>query len=144
MPKEIIREMVYRAYEAYKLGHREFVVDMLDDDIDWTFHGPAELLPTPHHVHGKAAVLAAYKMFDDTTELLDHKLSLVLVDGEQAAVIGERKFRHRSSGRIVQYKFAAFHHYRNGRLIEYQMFLDTSSMAQQLMGRAIDVPTLYP
>jgi ketosteroid isomerase-like protein len=144
MPKEIIREMVYRAYEAYRLGHREFVVDMLDDEIDWTFHGPAELLPTPHHVHGKAAVLAAYKMFDDTTETIEQKLNLVLVDGEHAAALGERKFRHRSSGRIVHYKFAAFQLYRNGRLIEYQMFLDTFSMAQQLMGRAIDVPALYP
>jgi ketosteroid isomerase-like protein len=144
MPKEIIRELVYRAYEAYRLGHREFVVDMLDDNIDWTFHGPAELLPTPHHVHGKAAVLAAYKMFDDTTELLDHKLSLVLVDGEQAAVIGERKFRHRSSGRIVQYKFAAFHQYRNGRLLGYQMFLDTFDLAQQMLGRPIDLPPVYP
>ena len=44
----------------------------------------------------------------------------------------------------MHYKFAAFQLYRNGRLIEYQMFLDTFGMAQQLMGRAIDVPTLYP
>jgi len=143
MPKEIIRALVYRAYEAYSLGHREFVVDMLDDEIEWSFYGPVELLPIPNRLHGKAAVLAAYKMIDDTTELLGHDLSLVLVDGEKAAVIGERRFRHRSSGRIVQYKFSAFHFYRNGRLVEYQMFADTIDMAQQLLGRTIDIPAIY-
>jgi ketosteroid isomerase-like protein len=143
MPKEIIREMVYRAYEAYGLGHREFVIDMLDDDIDWTFHGPAELLPTPNHMRGKAAVLAAYKTFDDTTENLGTELKLVLVDGEHATVLGERKFRQRSSGRVVQYKFVALHLYRNGHLVEYQMFLDTIDMAQQLLGRTIDLPVTY-
>jgi ketosteroid isomerase-like protein len=144
MPREIIRELVYRAYEAYWLGHRDFVVDMLDDDIDWTFHGPAELLPIPNHMRGRAEVLAAYKRIDETTESLAHKLNLVLVDGERAAVIGERKFRQRSSGRIVQYKFVALHFYRNSRLVEYQLFVDTFDLAQQLLGQKIEIPHLYP
>lgn len=143
MPKEIIRELVYRGYEAYALGHREFVVDLLDDDIEWTFHGPPEVLPVPNHLRGKAAVLAAYKAIDDVTELLGHKLGLVLVDGEHAAIIGETKSRHRASGRILQYKFAAFHLYRNGRLIQYQCFADTIGMAQQLLGRFLDLDSAY-
>src|SRR5262252_7567242 len=87
MPREIIREMVYRAYDAYWLGHRDFVDDMLDDDIDWTFHGPTEILPFPNQLRVKAAVLAAFKTIDETTESLEHKIELVLGDGENAAVI---------------------------------------------------------
>jgi ketosteroid isomerase-like protein len=143
MPKELIRELVYRAYEAYELGHRDFMVDLLDNDIDWTFHGPADILPIPNHLHGKAAVLGAAKMIDDATELLRHKLNLVLVDGEHVAALGEHKFRHRLSGRIVQYKFAAFHVYRNARLVEYHMFFDTLDMAEQLLGNKIALAAAY-
>jgi ketosteroid isomerase-like protein len=144
MPKEIIRELVYRAYEAYELGHRDFIVDILDDDIDWTFHGPADILPIPNHLHGRAAVLDASRMIDDATELLSHKLNLVLVDGEHVAALGEHKFRHRLSGRIVQYKFAAFHLYRNARLVEYHMFVDTLGMAEQLLGNKVALAAAYP
>ena len=143
MPREIIREMVYRAYDAYWLGHRDFVDDMLDDDIEWTFHGPAEILPFPNHLHGKAAVLAAFKTIDETTESLENKIDFILVDGEHAAVIGERKFRQRSSGRVAQYKFVALHLYRSSRLVEYQLFLDSFGLAQQLLGRKIELPAVY-
>jgi ketosteroid isomerase-like protein len=143
MPKEIIRELVYRAYEAYELGHRDFIVDLLDDDIELIFNGPSEIFPVPNRVRGRAAVLAAYKTIDETMELLGNKLELVLVDGEHAAVIGERSLRLRASGRIINYKFAAFHLYSNGRLIKYQSFVDTIDMAQQVLGLKMELPA-YP
>jgi|SRR5215470_3997631 len=143
MPKEIVRELVYRAYEAYELGHRDFIVDLLDDDIELIFNGPSEVFPIPNRVRGRSAVLAAYKTIDETMELLSNKLEHVIVDGEHAAVIGERSMRLRASGRVINYKFAAFHLYRNGRLFKYQSFVDTLDMARQVLGLKVELPA-YP
>jgi ketosteroid isomerase-like protein len=143
MPREIVRELVYRAYEAYALGHRDFVVDLLDEDVEWRFHGPSELLPVPNYIRGRAALLAAYQKMEETTETLEYKLNLVVVDGEHAAIFGETNFRHRASGRIVHYEFSALHVYANSRLIRYELFLDTVSMARQLLDLPIELPPAY-
>lgn len=144
MTPEEIRQLVYRSYEAYDRGERTFVLDLFDDDIEWTFYSPPEALPIPNRVRGKLSVLAALKKIDEVVENIRNDLQLVLVDGDRAAVICDRSLRQRASGRVMRYKLAAFHRYRNGRLVEYTAFADGMDLIQQALGREIELPPAYP
>jgi hypothetical protein len=59
-------------------------------------------------------------------------------------VICDRKLRQRATGRVMRYKVAAFHRYRNHRLVEYMAFADSFDMMQQALGRTIEVPPSFP
>ena len=133
MPTELIRELVRRSYEVYDRGNRAFVLDLFDDEIEWIFHLPPEIIPVPTRVRGKAAVIAALMKIDEVFEIIKNELELVLVDGDQAVVLCNRTVRRRSSGEIRTTKVAAFHRYRDGRLVQYQAFTDGVDVLHQAM-----------
>jgi ketosteroid isomerase-like protein len=145
MGAEDIRRLVQASYDAYARGDRAFAADMLDNDIEWTtMFAPSEALPVPNRLHGKAEVLAALKQIDEAVELVRNEIVLLMVDGDRAAVICDRTVRQRSTGRVLRYKVAAFHRFRDGRLIEYQAFSDSFDLLQQALGRVFEVPAAYP
>lgn len=67
-----------------------------------------------------------------------------MVEGDRAVAICDNALRQRGSGRIMRYKSAAFHQYRDGQLIQYQAFFDGFDILQQALGREIPVPQVYP
>jgi ketosteroid isomerase-like protein len=133
VPTELIRELVRRSYEVYDQGKRAFVLDLFDDNIEFVFHLPPEILPIPPIVRGKAAVIAALMKIDEIFEVVHNELELILVDGDQAVVICNRTVRMRSTGETRTAKVAAFHRYRDGRLAHYQYFTDGVDVLNQAM-----------
>ncbi|MBM3529608.1 MAG: hypothetical protein FJX62_16090 [Alphaproteobacteria bacterium] len=144
MTADQIRELVRLSYAAYFDGDREAFVDHFHDDIEWQFYSPPEALPIPNRVTGKVAVLAALKRIDEVVEMVDDKLEVVVADVDRAAVVSNRAVRLRANGRVLRYKVAAFHRYRDGKLIEYTAFLDGFDLLQQTLGREIAVEQAYP
>jgi ketosteroid isomerase-like protein len=144
MPTQVLRQLLITAYDAYDQGLRGFVAELFDDDIEWTMHCPQEALPIPNRLRGKVAVLEALKRIDEVVEIVRNELVFMAVDGETAALICDRTLRQRATGRIMRYKIAAFHRFRDGRIIEYQGFADGIDILQQTLGREVEIPAAYP
>lgn len=144
MTVEEIHRLVRLSYAAYDSGARDTIFDLFDDDIEWRMFCPQEALPFPNRLRGKSEVLAAIQKIDELVEVLGNDLEVVVVEGDRAAVICDRKLRQRSTGRVMRYKVAAFHRYRNGRLVEYMAFADSFDMMQQALGRTIQLPPSFP
>ncbi len=144
MTSEEIRELVRKSYAVYDSGDRNFIVDLFDDNIDWRYYSSPEAIPFPNHIRGKQQVLVALKAIDDLFEIVGNNLELIMVDDDRAAVICDQKVRQRATGRMIRTKVAAFHRYRDGRLIEYTAFADSLDIMQQTLGRLIDLPEIYP
>jgi ketosteroid isomerase-like protein len=144
MTTDEIRSLLLRSYEAYNKGDRAFVLELFHDDIEWVFNRPSESLPFPNRVAGKFAVLAALKQIDAVVETVSVAVERAVVEGDTAFIIADNTVRQRSTARIVRYKSAALHRYRDGKLIEYITFADGFDLMQQLLGREIAVPPAFP
>ncbi|MEW6451721.1 MAG: nuclear transport factor 2 family protein [Pseudomonadota bacterium] len=144
MKSDEIRALLHRSYDAFNKGERLFVLDLFHDDIEWIMHSPPEAMPIPNRVQGKFNVLAALKRIDDVIEAVRTDLELVVVEDDRAVAICDNALRQRGSGRIIRYKSATFHQYRDGKLIQYQAFFDGFDILQQVLGREIPVPQVYP
>ena len=144
MTSDDIRNLLCRSYESFNSGDRSFVLSLFHDDIEWIMYSPPEALPIPNRVQGKFAVLAALKRIDSVIETVRTDLELVMVEDDRAVAICDNTLRQRESGRIMRYKSAAFHRYRDGQLIQYQAFFDGFDILQQALGREIPVPQVYP
>jgi ketosteroid isomerase-like protein len=143
MTAEELRELVYRSYEAFDRGDRDFVVGLFHDDIQWRMLAPPEALPIPNVVKGKSQVLAALQRIDEVVEIVRNELLLVMVDGNRAAVVCDRVLRQRASGRTMRYKVAAFQTYQDGKLCEYLAFADSVDLLEQELGRELVLPAAY-
>jgi ketosteroid isomerase-like protein len=129
---------------AYLGGERAFFMKLLDDDIDWIMHGPPQAFPVPNKLHGKLAVIAAMRRVQEALEVVKNEVRSIMVDGDRAAVISDRTVIQRSTGRTLVYTVAAFMQFRNDKLIEYRAFYDSFDMLEQVIGRTIEVPAVYP
>lgn len=140
---ESLRDQILRQNAAYQQGDRAFVADLFHDQIDWRFFISSEALPMPGQVRGKWHVLLALQKIHEHIEIIRNEITLLIVEGERAAMICDRVVRQRQTGRVMQYKVAAFHRYEGGKLIEYQEFGDGLDILEQALGRGIDAPAAY-
>lgn len=139
MQTEETRASVQQIYAAYIKGDAERFASFLDDDMDWVLHAPVEVFPFAGQRKGRVAVLEALAGIADEYELTSYEPQMMIVDGEQAAVMSDVRFRQRKSGRMLRFRIADFLRFRNGKLVEFREFTDTFDVTQQALGRFIEV-----
>jgi ketosteroid isomerase-like protein len=66
-------------------------------------------------------------------------MQLVIADGDRAAVISEVALQQLATGRTIRCRVASFHRVRDGRVVEYEGFLDSFDAVEQAFGRYIEV-----
>lgn len=133
------RALVRELYDAY--GRREFdrVAALLHDDIDWIIHAPVNLFPFAGQRKGRAAVLATLGAIAEQYHLQSYKPQIVIVEGDRAAVMSDVSFLQRSSNRTIRFHLVNFLHWRDGRIVEFREFANTFDVAEQALGRFLQV-----
>ena len=139
MSEETTRAVVTDLYAAY--GRRDFdrVAELIDDDIDWIIYGPMQVFPFAGHRHGKAAVLQALGDIAKDYVLESYVPKVVIVDGDQAAVMSDVAFKQRSTNRTLRFHIANFLRFHDGRLVEFREFANTFDLVVQALGHMLPV-----
>lgn len=133
------RAVVDDLYDAYVKRDFERVADRIDDDIKWVIYAPRHVFGFSGPRRGKAAVLETLTAIVTDYAIEDYVPRITIVDGEHAAVLSDAVFSHRASGRVLNFRIADFLHVRNGRIVEFQEFIDTFDVVEQVLGRHISV-----
>ncbi len=133
------RAIVHEIYDAYARRDFECVAARIDDNIQWVIYGPRQIFPFTGPRDGKREVLEALAMIAVEYAIESYIPKIVLVDGDRAAVLSEVVFRRRASGRALNFRIANFLRLRGGRVVEFEEFVDTFDVAEQALGRWIDV-----
>jgi len=136
---ESTRDIIRSIHDAFSQGDHERFASFYDDDIDWTFHAPVSVFPFLGRRVGKAAVFLSLNQLYAGYKVEALAAQLVLADGDRAAVISEVAMVQRASGRTIRCRVASFYRLRNGRVIEYEGFLDSFDAVEQAFGRYIEV-----
>ncbi len=134
------RAIVRDLYDAY--GRRDFdrVAALIHDDIDWIiFGGPAQLFPFAGQRHGRAAVLQALGGIAELYVLESYKPEIMIADGDRAAVMSDLSLTQRSTGRKLRFRVANFLRIQDGRVIEFREFSNTFDVAEQVLGRELQL-----
>jgi ketosteroid isomerase-like protein len=126
-------------HDAFKRGDHERFASYYDDNIDWTFHAPISVFPFAGRRVGKPAVFLSLRQLDEGYKLQGFAAQMVLADGDRAAVISEMAMMQRATGRTIRCRVASFYRVRDGRVIEYQGFVDSFDAVEQALGRYIAV-----
>ena len=139
MTDDTTRGIIRNIHAAFTQGDHALFASFYDDNVDWTFHAPVSVFPFLGRRVGKAAVFMSLNQLYAGYKIEALAAQLVLADGDRAAVISEVAMVQRASGRTIRCRVASFYRLRDGRVVEYEGFLDSFDAVEQAFGRYIEV-----
>ena len=134
---EVLRERLGALYAAMKLGQVDFVLNAVDDDIEYISDSPLKIFPFLGHRRGKAAMSAVLRGAHLAFDVVSCEPVSMVIEGETAAVILFTRAINRITGRSVQGMLAHFMRFRNGKIVELREFMDSLQAAEQALGREL-------
>jgi len=143
MTKSALHARLDTLYAAFKRGQIDFVLNFLDDDIEFISNAPLEIFPFLGRRRGKPAVAEAIKGAHQEFDIQSYEPVSALVESEQAAVMLFARGVSRKSGRSLQLAIAHFLKFRDDKIIEVRELMDSFSAAEQMLGRSLDLGSDY-
>jgi len=139
MANEVLRSRIESLCWAYAQGKLEFVINFIDDDIDFVSYAPVTVFPCLGKRRGKSAVAESIHTVHTHFEIQQYRPVLTVVEADEAAVIIMAKGMQRATSRIIHLMFAQFMRFRNGRIVELREFMDSFDAVEQVLGREIEL-----
>jgi ketosteroid isomerase-like protein len=139
MTDQSTRAVVTDLYAAYERRDFDRVAELIDDDIEWIIYGPMQVFPFAGYRRGKIAVLEALGGIAKDYMLKSYVPQVIIVDGDQAAVMSDVAFMQRATERTLHFHLANFLRIQDGRVVEFREFANTFDVVEQALGRMLVV-----
>ena len=118
------------------INERQFaeIESLIDEDIDWNIHGPVELFPFFGSRHGKAAVLQVIRQIAEKVRVHRFDREQIMLGAESASSMLRYSLTMLDSNRPVRVRVAHFAQFRDGRLANLRILVDTYELVEQTIG----------
>lgn len=124
-------EIVRRGYEAFGRGDIDTLLSLLDENVEWFSPGPSDL-PTAGRRHGREEVRAFFAAVLDTFEIQQFAPETFVAQGDHVVVLGSDTARVKATGTVIDEPWAHAFELRNGKIVKFQEYLDTSATVSEL------------
>ena len=115
---------------------------LIDEDVDWTIHGPVEMFPFLGARRGKAAVLDVLRRIADTFRVHRFDRETVMLGVDSAASMLRYSLTSLETNKPVSIRVAHFAQFKQGKLRSIRVLLDSFSLVEQTLGHPIDLPRM--
>jgi ketosteroid isomerase-like protein len=117
------------------INERQFseIDPLIDEDVDWTIHGPVELFPFFGSRRGKAAVLDVIRQIADTVRVHRFDRETIVLGVEQAASMLRCSLTMLDTNKPVRLRVAHFAQFKEGRLSSIRMLVDGFELIEQVL-----------
>src|SRR5215470_14275512 len=139
MSEPSTRDIVTDLYAAYERRDFDRVAELIDNDVEWIIYAPTQIFPFAGYRRGKAAVLKALGGIAKDYELKSYVPQVIIVEGDQAAVMSDVAFMQCSTERTLHFHRANFLRFQNGKLVEFREFANTFDLVEQALGHALPI-----
>ena len=115
---------------------------LIDDDVDWAIYGPIDMFPFLGARRGKAAVLEVLGQIADNVRVRRFDRETIMLGVDSAASMLRYSLTMLDSDKPISLRIAHFAQFKAGRLSSIRVLLDTFDLAEQVLGRPIDLPRI--
>lgn len=100
------------------------LLNMTADPADWAVHG-SPLVPWLGKRSNHIQITEFFHLLDTDLTVLDFQIEKILVDGDEAVVLGEFRQRVNDTGREFHSTYALRLTVKDGRIVRYHMHEDS-------------------
>jgi ketosteroid isomerase-like protein len=137
MTADLPRQRVLNFLDTFYSRDTEGALAYCSDDVEFLANAPIDILPHMGHRHGKDEVREMWQTIHSRYSSMRHEVPIIVAEDDKVAAIVRVFFRKSSNERIVQFDFAAFYTFRNGRIAHIREVLDTFDLVQQVLERDV-------
>jgi len=115
------------------INERQFseIEPLIDEDVDWTIHGPVELFPYFGSRRGKAAVLEVLRQVAERVRVHRFDRESIMLGMESASSMLRCSLTMLDTNKPVRLRVAHFAQFREGRLSRMRMLVDCYELVEQ-------------
>ena len=126
-------QTIQRAYAAFSRGDISVTLEILSDDILWITPGNS---PAAGERRGKQEVAGFFQTIDEMWEFLAFEPREFIASGDRVVALGRYDARSRQTGRPAASHWAMVFTFRDGKVIHFQEYTDTSTLEAALVAAA--------
>lgn len=120
------KAIVEQAYNHFKIGNIEALLNLMSDDITWTLP-EMEGVPFAGARTGRAAVGEFFEAVNSSQEVLSFEPRELIAEGDRVVALGSYSWRVRSNGQEFGGDFAHAWTIRDGKAVGFQEYMDTAA-----------------
>jgi uncharacterized protein len=124
-------ETVRRGYEAFVRGDLDALLGLFDEQVEWRTPGPADL-PTAGQRRGHGQVREFFGTLNQMFEIQRFEPRTFVAEGDRVVVLGEETARVRSTGKVIEQRWAHAFTFSNGKVTAFDEYLDTAAVVTEL------------
>ena len=122
-------QIVKEAYAAFQRGDIPAVLNTLSDDVVWFLPGPTDLVPAAGERRGRDEVGQFFSALDESQEVKEFEPQEFVAQGEKVIVLGQYRWRVKSTGREFASDWAHVFTLRDGKVVGFKEYYDTGACA---------------
>ena len=120
----------------------EDVEALIDDDVDWAIYGPIDMFPFLGARHGREAVVDVIRQIAHNVRVHRFDRETVILGEDSAASMLRYSLTALDSDKPISLRIAHFAQFRDGRLLNIRVLIDTFDLVEQALGRPIHLPKM--
>ncbi|NVN87882.1 MAG: nuclear transport factor 2 family protein [Rhodopseudomonas sp.] len=115
---------------------------LIDDDVDWAIYGPIDMFPFLGARRGKAEVLEVCAQISNNVRVHRFERESIMLGVDSAASMMRYSLTALDSNKPISLRLALFAQFKDQRLTNMRILLDTFDLVEQALGNPIDLPRL--
>jgi ketosteroid isomerase-like protein len=120
------KAIVEQAYNNFKTGNIEALLNVMSGDITWTLP-EMEGVPFAGKRSGRAAVADFFASVNGSQEVVTFEPRELIAEGDKVVALGSYAWRVRANGREFGGDFAHAWTIRDGKAVDFQEYMDTAA-----------------
>src|SRR3954471_23843597 len=130
---------LHRAVNERQLGEIEALID---EDVQWSIHGPVEMFPFLGARRGKAAVLEVIRQIAEKVRVHRFDRESIMLGVDTAASMMRYSLTSTACNRPISLRLAHCAQFRAGRLSRIRVVIDSFDLVEQALGQPLHLPRL--
>ena len=119
-------DIVQRIYEAVGNGDIPALLDLLADDVEWTYQGPS-VIPFAGTRRGREGVAEFFSLLGENLEFEEFEPRDFVAQGDTVVVVGYERNLIKPTDRTFEQEWAHVFTLRDGKIIKHWSFEDTAA-----------------
>jgi len=112
----------------------EDIEPLIDEDVEWSIHGPVDIFPFFGARRGKAAVMEVIRQIAETVRVHRFDRESIMLGVDSAASMMRYSLTALDSNKAISLRLAHFAQFRDDRLRSLRILVDTYDLVAQALG----------
>ena len=128
MSEEDNVRLVQNAYDAFKRGDIEGLLQLVAEDVEWITPGPSDIMPAAGHRRGREGVADFFSSLSSQEDVELFEAKEYVAQGDKVVAICSYRGRVKATGRTAEVDLIHVFDVKDDKVQRFREFFDTAAV----------------